>query len=204
MEFFAMYWSEVPHNTPSLKTGLSDEQVAAGVDKPLTTVRGVVTRWNGYWSAVQRNNRIMPYIQSALEAAGRVTVFRETEDGEVRDGEDGGTAELVEVEGHSLLPTMDERVIGRHFEAIAAAMFYATQKLQGLGCSADVTYLLVWRLHDYYANPPHEHTVKAPTTLGGCEAPGVVVRQEDLHSSVKKFQEIAATELHRRFIKSGP
>mmetsp|Transcript_49168 Transcript_49168/g.91473 ORF Transcript_49168/g.91473 Transcript_49168/m.91473 type:complete len:925 (+) Transcript_49168:45-2819(+) len=197
------------HTTPSLKAGLSEEQLDAGVDKPLTTVRGVVTRWNGYWSAVQRNNRLMPFIEAALESSGRVNVFAETEDGVVQDGEEGEDGEvkplvLNEVEGSSLLPTLAQRKIGRQFEALGKPLFDATQQLQGLRTSGDETYPLMWRVHEYYKNPPSVHQVKAAMTSSG-EPPALIdVQQAHLDENIKLFQEVTAGELHERFIAPGP
>ena len=64
---------------------------------PMKTSRGCLTRWNGYYSTVKRDNQLQLSLEDSHRSSEMVTVFAVDDDGIVQDGENGTDVKVLHI-----------------------------------------------------------------------------------------------------------
>mmetsp|Transcript_44022 Transcript_44022/g.60118 ORF Transcript_44022/g.60118 Transcript_44022/m.60118 type:complete len:375 (+) Transcript_44022:1617-2741(+) len=162
-----------------------------------------MTRWNGYSMCVARNNTLHDPLETSLRKDAEVTIYAIDDDGVVQDGQNGTNVEEVTVTCGSLFPTRVEWEISRQFEAVAKPLHECTDKLQGLTCTPDKSWVLIMKVSAFYRNPKR---IRVPSKVTDPTKPRKyeIFAHDDLDPSIQIFMSIVARELNDRIISLGP
>ena len=103
----------------------------------------------------------------------------------------------------SLFPTRIEWEISRQFEAVAKPLHECTDKLQGLTCTPDKSWVLIMKVSAFYRNPKR---IRVPSKVTDPTKPRKyeIFEHDDLDPSIQIFMSIVARELNDRIISLGP
>jgi hypothetical protein len=190
--------------TPSLRKGLTVEQLDGGVVTPLQLCKGAETRWNGKYFTLLRYRLLRIFLRSALLNCGTVHMPAEDDDGNEIEG-----APAVAVVANTLLPTEHEDKVAREYEALAKPLQEATDDLQGLNCTPERAWEITKNLYDKYKEWTNDDaTIPVPMTYSskGKHGPHAVahVKVSSLTNESREYIRLAVLECEKRFIGPGP